>query len=532
MCGYRQGIFTVGAARLDHQALGDFISQPDTVSSLDDLHYTFDAASWKVAHQLTFFGSWRLLPLVMGLSYGSTTYLFHLTTRDQIPSGNEWKMEAENFEWHGSLPGHPRVTLCFALDSLTLSAPNVNIAHFPYPAPNSRSRVDSLEPAGWTMFSAPGSYYFAAASMSQGHVHPEKALVVDPDDYPLPPHVIRWPSKSPGRATNLPLATEAERFPVPQWLSPTARALYEKGLRMPSNDTLDPRDWLPACCAHSIPGFAREHILPLQAPEVIRDFGFRVASPLPEKEHMKALEYLKSLIAATEDDWQVKMRRQRPPPLPVGPPSESNILLFSSTQTFRIDRKVDRLYPKLAELSALLSSGDLAHSPAGWVTLNTLNAYTGPAVPGNFDPQSQAVVDCKPFTLTHQSVPLKLDDQLLQAIVAIDDRNRRRFQLGSHAVGRRKELVIRLTPLAPRSAIGATPPQSSTTYISPPTLRPTSPYAVYFCVPHMIKVLTTAGINPPPSWTQRSRLHPQTSPPQLTHFFGSRNSFSLLPPPR
>ena len=317
------------------------------------------------------------------------------------------------------------------------------------------------------MFSAPGRYYFAAASMSQGHVHPEKALVVDPDDYPLPPHVVRWPSKSPGRATNLPLATEAERS-VPQWLSPTARTLYEKGPVFLAtsecllNDTLDPRDWLPAFCAHSIPGFAREHILPLQAPEVIRDFGFRVASPLLEKEHMKALEYLKSLIAATEDDWQVKMRRQRPPPLPVGPPSESNILLFSSTQTFRIDRKIDRLYPKLAELSALLSSGDLARSPAGWVTLNTLNAYTGPAVPGNFDPQSQTVVDCKPLTLTHQSVPLKLDDQLLQAIVAIDDRNRRRFQLGSHAVGRRKELVIRLTPLAPRSAIGATPPQSST----------------------------------------------------------------------
>ena len=77
MCGYRQGIFTVGAARLDHQALGDFISQPDTVSSLDDLPYTFDDHSWKVAHQLTFFGSWRLLPLVMGLSYGSTIYLFH-----------------------------------------------------------------------------------------------------------------------------------------------------------------------------------------------------------------------------------------------------------------------------------------------------------------------------------------------------------------------------------------------------------------------------------------------------------------------
>ena len=154
---------------------------------------------------------------------------FHLNTRDQIPSGNEWKMEAENFEWHGSLPGHPRVVLSFALDSLTLSGLHVNIAHFPYPPPNSKSRVDSLEPPGWTLFSASGSLHFAAASMSQGRVHPEKALVVDPDDYPLPPHIIRWPDTSPGRASNLPLATEAERFPVPQWLSPKARALYEQG---------------------------------------------------------------------------------------------------------------------------------------------------------------------------------------------------------------------------------------------------------------------------------------------------------------
>ena len=94
-------------------------------------------------------------------------------------------MEAEHFEWHGSLPGHPRVVLSFALDSLTLSTLHVNIAHFPYPPPNSRSRVDSSEPPGWTLFTASGSYYFAAASMNQGHVHPEKALVIDPDDYLL-----------------------------------------------------------------------------------------------------------------------------------------------------------------------------------------------------------------------------------------------------------------------------------------------------------------------------------------------------------
>ena len=53
--------------------------------------------------------------------------------------------------------------------------------------------------------------------------------------------------------------------------------------------------------------------------------------------------------------------------------------------------------------------------------------------------------------LSHQSTPVKLDDQLLQAIVAIDDKNRQRFQIGSHSVSGRKELVIRLTPSAPRS---------------------------------------------------------------------------------
>ena len=123
-----------------------------------------------------------------------------------------------------------------------------------------------------------------------------------------------------------------------------------------------------------------------------------------------------------------------------------------------------------------------------------IKAYTGRAVPGNFDPQSQTVVDSKPFTLTHQSTPLKLDDHLLQAIVAIDDKNRRRFQIGSHSISGRKELVIRLTPPVPRNWIGAAPPQSSPTYIPPPTLRPTSLYAAYFCLLSLPLFLTkTSG---------------------------------------
>ena len=134
-------------------------------------------------------------------------------------------------------------------------------------------------------------------------------------------------------------------------------------------------------------------------------------------------------------------------------------------------------------------------------------------------------MDSKPFTLTHQSTPLKLDDHLLQAIVAIDDKQRRRFQIGSHSVSGRKELVIRLTPPVPRSWIGAALPQSSPTYIPPPTLRPTSPYAAYFCLPHMIQVLTKAGINPrrrghnAPEYILK--LHPFSSltPPTLVTLF-------------
>ena len=146
LCGYRHGIFTVGSAPLNPVALAKFLSQPDTV--LDDVPYTYDATNWQVTHQLTSYGNWILLPLVIGLSYGSATYFFPLTIRDQIPGSNNWQLAAENFEWHGTLPGHPLVILSFAQNSLTLTAHKVHIARFPYPSPNTRSNVNSLEPQG------------------------------------------------------------------------------------------------------------------------------------------------------------------------------------------------------------------------------------------------------------------------------------------------------------------------------------------------------------------------------------------------
>ncbi len=70
-CGYRHGIFTIRSEELNLDALGDFLSQPDTV--LDSTPHTYDAASWQITHQLTSCGHWPFLPLAIGLSYDANT---------------------------------------------------------------------------------------------------------------------------------------------------------------------------------------------------------------------------------------------------------------------------------------------------------------------------------------------------------------------------------------------------------------------------------------------------------------------------
>ena len=47
-------------------------------------------------------------------------------------------------------------------------------------------------------------------------LHPEKALVIDPDDYPLPPHIIRWPDKSPGQRA-VPFEVFSLHLPLIAW---------------------------------------------------------------------------------------------------------------------------------------------------------------------------------------------------------------------------------------------------------------------------------------------------------------------------
>ena len=96
-----------------------------------------------------------------------------------------------------------------------------------------------------------------------------------------------------------------------------------------------------------------------------------------------------------------------------------------------------------------------------------------------------------------------------------------------HAVGRRKELVIRLRPVPARTSTGSAPSPPAATHVPTPSLRPTAPFAVYFCSPTMIKVLTSAGINPRRRGTPLGRyilkLHPLSDlkDSSLSHTFGS-----------
>ena len=93
-----------------------------TLSPLLMTSPTFDAASCKVAHQLTFFGTWRLLSLVMGL------WFYHLPFPPHDPGSDPLRQRVEN----GGRTPCPDILVSFS-DSLTLSALNVNIAHFQLP---------------------------------------------------------------------------------------------------------------------------------------------------------------------------------------------------------------------------------------------------------------------------------------------------------------------------------------------------------------------------------------------------------------
>ena len=417
--------------------------------------------------------------------------------------------------WKGSLPNHLSATISFAQNGLVLQA-QYPMVLFPFPAGRGSTSILSTNPVGYTLRPVSGTYFFANASFNTGHTHPLFSGLHDPDDIALPQQMIRWPQESPA-VLPVALATREQRNPVPHWLPPDSKTLYQQGLEaLTTEDSLhnaNPAHWLPAYCAHALHDFAEEHLSVLAHPDTLASFSTEVVDPLLRSEPSKAQEYLQGLISTADTRYKTVLRR-RPVPLTDGPPDEDYIvsLNIASLKTTRL--YIDAVYRKIAELATFLAGSDIPKSPLGWVRLQTLQSYDGRDVPGNFNPTTQNVIATNKFCVMSHGSLRPMSKDVLEALLILDFQARgtgRRFQYATYGPpapegGRTiKEYAVRLAP-STQAAAGLTGPASPSSLVPPQ-------YGAYFCSGSMLEPLKRYGINP----KTRSRdgyavkLHPLTS---------------------
>ena len=223
-CAWRHGIFHVGTADLDTQALADYISQPDT--TLNDQPSVFTSESWLYTHQITSFGRWDPLPLCLRLSQHTLVSYFCLSLNQHLPPANTAEITASSFEWKGLTPGPPNepASIVFGRDSLVFTTEHAILAEFPYPTSDT---TDPLTSTRYTLIPAAGSHFFARSSHSQGHRHPLRPSP-PASHIPAPLCLQRWPSTSPAAVSpDLPSQVSS---PPPQFLGATVKSLFLSGI--------------------------------------------------------------------------------------------------------------------------------------------------------------------------------------------------------------------------------------------------------------------------------------------------------------
>ena len=376
LCAFRHGMFSIGASPINIPKLGAFITQADVTH--EGTSSIFTAETWQIAHQISWYGTWHCLPLAIAVCYAKHTFYFTLSLRTGVvPSSNVHQLDASAFEWKGSLPNHPSATISFARDGLVLQA-QYPMVLFPFPAERGSTSILSTNPVGYTLRPVSGTYFFANASFNTGHTHPLFSGLHDPDDIALPLQMIRWPQES-SAVLPVALATREQRNPVPHWLPPDSKTLYQQGLEaLTTEDSLhnaNPAHWLPAYCAHALHDFAEEHLSVLAHPDTLASFSTEVVDPLLRSEPSKAEEYLQGLISTADTGYKTVLRG-RPVPLTDGPPDEDYIVSLNIARLH-----IDAVYRKIAELATFLAGSDIPKSPLGWVRLRTLQSYNGRDVP-------------------------------------------------------------------------------------------------------------------------------------------------------
>ena len=142
-----------------------------------------------------------------------------------------------------------------------------------------------MEPAGWTLRSTKGTFFFAAATFNQGHEHP----------------------------------------------TASSQQLYSQGLQTLTNPatiaSAAPQDWIPAYCAHALSDFNEEHLPLLRTPDMLQSFSASIATPILEQNPDQAQDYFQSVITAYDRSWQPTTRRHRVRPV-AGPPDDTQCLCF------------------------------------------------------------------------------------------------------------------------------------------------------------------------------------------------------------
>ena len=192
-CAWRHGIFHVGTADLDIQALADYISQPDT--TLNDQPSVFTSESWLYTHQITSFGRWDPLPFCLCLLQGTLVSYFCLSLNQHLPPANTAETSTSSFEWKELIPRPPNepASIVFGRNSLVLTTKHAILAEFPYPTSDTTEPLTSTR---YTLLPAAGSHFFARSSQSQGHKHPLRPSP-PASHIPTPLCLQRWPSTSP-----------------------------------------------------------------------------------------------------------------------------------------------------------------------------------------------------------------------------------------------------------------------------------------------------------------------------------------------
>ena len=500
-CAWRHGIFHVGTADLDTQALADYISQPDT--TLNDQPSVFTSESWLYTHQITSFGRWDPLPLCLCLSQGTLVSYFCLSLNQHLPPANTAEISASSFEWKGLTPGPPNepASIVFGRDSLVLTTEHAILAEFPYPTLDT---TDPLTSTRYTLLPAAGSHFFARSSHSQGHKHPLRPSP-PASHIPAPLCLQRWPSTSPA-AVSPDLPSQASS-PPPQFLGAAAKSLFLSGIEyLHSQDCIaDPNlsaeAWLAAYGAHIIPNFSQEHCTAPVDPQVIRRFHDEVVTPLSTRHDTEAIfQFFHNVLSAQQltINWTIVMPRHRTAHTSE-PPEDDLVKVLPRTSYPTLPTWIDNLVTKINHLVQLLTNADdLPRSAHGWVFLRALRRYDGPAVPGNQDPQTNQIVHSHPFSLTSRNSAIDFTEKVLGGMAAYD--RRKRLTLGEAIDHNNKaSIVVALTSQLPKRiliSIHQPVPRAHLNTVDPIPLAALPPFGVYYCHTTTFERILREGIRP------------------------------------